>query len=70
MSGLAVATLHVIAITETRTWVAHLVTDEAAAAGRRVGRYLGVRGAVVLPGNLTEDTNRYCRSCQCRAVAR
>lgn len=51
-------------MTDTCTVVAHLVTDEAVAAGRHAGRYVGVCGAVVLPGSLPEDANRYCRSCQ------
>lgn len=54
----------VVAMTDTRTMVAHLVADDAAAAGRHTGRYVGVCGAVVLPGSLTEDASRYCRSCQ------
>ncbi|MGH4017144.1 MAG: hypothetical protein ACRDSL_25105 [Pseudonocardiaceae bacterium] len=56
-------------MTDTRTVVAHLVTDEAVAAGRRAGRYIGVCEAVVLPGSLTEGTDRFCRSCQNWAVS-
>lgn len=63
MTGLAVATLHFAAMTDTCTAV-HLVTDEAVAAGRHAGRYIGVCGAVVLPGSLMEDTSRYCQSCR------
>lgn len=51
-------------MTDTRTVVAHLVTDDAVAAGRRAGRYVGVCGAIVLPGSLKEDTNRSCPSCR------
>ncbi|MGH3796491.1 MAG: hypothetical protein ACRDSP_16560 [Pseudonocardiaceae bacterium] len=57
-------------MTDTRTVVTHLVTDEAVAAGRRTGRYVGVCGVAVLPGSLTEGTDRYCRSCRDWAVAR
>lgn len=49
---------------DTRTLIAHLVTDEAMAAGRRAGCYVGVCEAVVLPGSLQEDTGRFCRSCE------
>ncbi|MGH3796701.1 MAG: hypothetical protein ACRDSP_17640 [Pseudonocardiaceae bacterium] len=59
----------VVAMTDTRTVVAHLVTDEAVAAGRRAGRYVGVCGAVVVPGSLLEGTDRGCRSCQDWAAA-
>ena len=61
---------HVVAMTDTRTVVAHLVTDEAVAAGRQAGRYIGVCGAVVLPGSLTEGTDRCCRFCRDWAAAR
>ncbi|MGH3902987.1 MAG: hypothetical protein ACRDTE_02120 [Pseudonocardiaceae bacterium] len=59
----------VVAMTDTRTVVAHLVTDEAVAAGRRAGRYVGVCDAVVVAGSLLEGTGRGCRSCQDWAVA-
>lgn len=69
--GLAVATAHAVAMTDTHTVVTHLVTDEAVAAGRHAGRYVGACGAVVLPGSLLmEDTNRYCRFCQDWAASR
>lgn len=68
MTGLVVSTLHVVAMTDTCTVVAHLVTDEAVAAGRHAGRYVGACGAVVLPGSLMEATSRYCRSCQDRTA--
>lgn len=69
-TGLAIAAPHVITMIDTRTMVAHLVTDEAMAAGRRAGSYVGVCGAVVLPGSLKEDTNRSCPSCRQRMAAR
>ncbi|MGH3911702.1 MAG: hypothetical protein ACRDRM_12835 [Pseudonocardiaceae bacterium] len=58
-----------VAMIDTRTGVAHLVTDAAVAAGRRAGRYVGVCGAVVLPGSLTEGTDRFCRFCRDWAAA-
>lgn len=70
ITGLAVATPHVIKMTDTRTVVAHLVTDEAVAAGRRAGRYVGLCGADVLPGSLKEDTNRFCPYCRQRMATR
>lgn len=48
---------------DTCTQVAHLVTDEAVAVGHRAGRYVGVCGAVVLPGSLKEDSDRCCHNC-------
>ncbi|MFN2495137.1 MAG: hypothetical protein ABR608_04415 [Pseudonocardiaceae bacterium] len=69
MAGPAVATPYVVAMTDTRTTVSHLITDEAVAVGRRAGHYVGVCGAVVLPGSLKEDTDRCCRSCQQWAAA-
>lgn len=50
-------------MTDTCTAVAHLVTDEAVADGRRAGRYVGVCGAIVLPGSLMEYGARHCRAC-------
>jgi len=70
MTGPAVATPHLVAMTDTCTVVTHLVTDEAVAAGRQAGRYVGVCGAVVLPGSLLEDIHRPCRSCHYPAVSR
>lgn len=69
MTGLAVATPDVVAMTDTRTKLTHLVTEEAVIAGRRAGRYVGVCGTVVVPGSLLDDTNRPCRSCHYSAVS-
>jgi hypothetical protein len=63
MNALLLATRHVVVMSDTRTQVGHLVTDEAVSAGRSAGRYAGVCGAEVLPGSLKEDTERYCRTC-------
>ena len=70
MTGLTVATVRVVAMTDTRTLIAHLVTDEAVSIGRRAGRYVGVCGEPVLPGSLTEDSGQHCRSCQERVASR
>ncbi|MGH3931874.1 MAG: hypothetical protein ACRDTF_18085 [Pseudonocardiaceae bacterium] len=70
MTGLAVTKPYVVAMTDTRTVVTHLVTEEAVAAGRQSGRYIGLCGAVVLPGSLLEDAKRPCRSCHYWSVAR
>lgn len=70
MTGLAIAAPHVVAMTDTRTMVTHLVTDEAMVAGRQAGRYVGLCGAIVLPGSLLDDTDRPCRSCHYRRLAR
>lgn len=51
-------------MTEARTCRAHLVTDEAAAAGRvNAGRYVAICGTVVLPASLTAPEASYCTSC-------
>lgn len=42
MTGLAVTKLHVVAMTDTRTAVTHLVTDEAVSVGRQARRYVGL----------------------------
>jgi len=43
--------------------VAHLVTEEAMAAGRPMGRYLAVCGSSVLAASLTTPECGSCRSC-------
>ncbi|HEY6423832.1 MAG TPA: hypothetical protein VIY28_11405 [Pseudonocardiaceae bacterium] len=54
----------VIAITDARTYRAHLVSDAAAAAGRAdVGRYVAVCGMVVLAASLTTPDTSFCRAC-------
>ncbi|MGH3815558.1 MAG: hypothetical protein ACRDUV_24425 [Pseudonocardiaceae bacterium] len=42
---------------------AHLVTDEAMAAGRAAGRYLAVCDAVVLAASLITPESGHCRKC-------
>lgn len=43
---------------------AHLVTTEAMAAGRRVGRYTAVCDAQVIAASLTEPESGRCRACR------
>ncbi|MGH8920601.1 MAG: hypothetical protein ACRD0H_20095 [Actinomycetes bacterium] len=43
--------------------VAHLVTEEAMAAGRPTGCYLAVCGSSVMAGSLTTPERGSCRSC-------
>lgn len=63
-AGGAVETPRVIAMTDARTYRAHLVTDAAAAAGQAdVGRYVAVCGVVVLAASLTTPETSFCRSC-------
>ncbi|MGQ0777300.1 MAG: hypothetical protein ACT4NY_23275 [Pseudonocardiales bacterium] len=53
----------VVAITDTRTRSAHLITDEAFAAGCRAGRYVAACGAEVFTASLTTPERGYCESC-------
>jgi hypothetical protein len=49
---------------DARTLEAHLLTDEALAAGRRgEGRYTALCGVNVLPASLTAAERGYCTSC-------
>jgi hypothetical protein len=43
---------------------AHLVTEEAMAAGRPAGRYRAACGSEVLAASLTTPERGYCRSCR------
>jgi len=51
------------AVTDT-AGTAHLVTDDAMAAGRAAGCYLAVCGAVVLAASLTTPESGHCRACR------
>jgi hypothetical protein len=54
-----------IAMTDATTGIAHRVTDESVAAGRRAGgRYVAVCGAQVLAASLTMPERDQCQSCQ------
>lgn len=66
-AGVPMDTPHVIEMTDARTLRAHLVTDDAFAAGRAdAGRYVAVCGVVVLPASLTTPDTSYCASCAYR----
>ncbi len=64
MTGHAAAEPHLIPLTDVRTGGAHLVTHEAAAAGRPAGRYRAVCGAIVLAASLTTPERASCRACE------
>ncbi|MGH3903795.1 MAG: hypothetical protein ACRDTE_06355 [Pseudonocardiaceae bacterium] len=53
-----------IPITDARTGSAHLVTEEAIAAGRRVGRYVTVCDTEALAASLTAEADRFCTACR------
>lgn len=63
-ANVPVGTPRVIAMTDARTYRAHLVTDSAA-TGRAyyVGRNVAVCGMVVLGASLTTPETSYCPSC-------
>jgi hypothetical protein len=63
-AGVPVETPHVLAMTDARTYRAHLVTDAAAAAGRAdMGCYVAVCGMVVLAASLTTPDTSFCSAC-------
>jgi hypothetical protein len=62
-AGVTAETVPVFAMTDARTQCAHFVTEEAAAAGRAVGRYVAICGRVVLAASLTAPETSYCGSC-------
>jgi hypothetical protein len=63
-AGVAADAPRVIAMTDARTYRAHLVTDTAAAAGRAaVGRCVAVCGTVVLAASPTTPDVGFCRAC-------
>ncbi|MCA1672570.1 MAG: hypothetical protein LC799_10325 [Actinobacteria bacterium] len=53
-----------LGVTDARTSVAHLGTDEAMAAGRRTGRYRAVCGCEVLASSLAAEESGHCRDCR------
>jgi len=61
--GARTETARAVLVTDARTGGAHLVTDEAAVAGRRVGRYVAACGAEVLAASLTTPERHYCVRC-------
>jgi hypothetical protein len=52
-----------VGITDARTHVEHLMTDEAVAAHRHSGRYLALCGAQVLAASLAEPRRSRCQPC-------
>lgn len=64
-ADVVVDTSRVVAMTDARTHRAHLVTDEAAAAGRADAgrRYVAVCGAVVLAASPATPETRYSACC-------
>ncbi|MGH4025196.1 MAG: hypothetical protein ACRDRV_11520 [Pseudonocardiaceae bacterium] len=54
-----------LGVTDARTSIAHLVSDEAmAAAGRRAGCYVAICGCEVLASSLTTEESGHCRACR------
>lgn len=63
-AGATAVPFRLVALTDARTGAAHLLTDEAMAAGRRAGgRYAAECGAEVLPASLTAPEHRSCPDC-------
>lgn len=61
----ATAPLLTIEMVDRRTEVAHRVTDEAFAAGRRDGGcYRAICGVLVLPASLTAPARGHCPACE------
>ncbi|HEV7451454.1 MAG TPA: hypothetical protein VGO16_08710, partial [Pseudonocardiaceae bacterium] len=58
-----------VAWVDLRTRITHLLTPDAAAAGRAGGgRYLAVCGADVIPASITDPGNGYCQSCYTASI--
>ncbi|MGH3907506.1 MAG: hypothetical protein ACRDTE_25515 [Pseudonocardiaceae bacterium] len=53
-----------LAVTDAHTSLAHLVTLDAMAAGRRRGIYVAVCDAEVVASSLTAQESGHCRRCQ------
>jgi hypothetical protein len=65
----ATAPLFTIEMVDRRTEIAHRVTDEAFAAGRRdEGRYWAMCGAQVFPASLTAPARGHCPACERRSA--
>ena len=53
-----------VEMVDARTGIAHWLTSDALAAGRRSGgRYIALCGADVLPHSLTAPPLDFCRAC-------
>ncbi len=58
-----------IAWVDLRTSLTHLLTPDAAAAGRRGGgRYIAVCGAEVIPASMTEPGRGDCEPCRTSSI--
>ena len=53
-----------LAVTDARTSLAHLVTLEAMSAGRSRGVYVAVCGTEVVASSLTAEESGHCRRCR------
>ncbi|MGH3903630.1 MAG: hypothetical protein ACRDTE_05480 [Pseudonocardiaceae bacterium] len=53
-----------LAVTDAHTSLAHLVTLEAMAAGRRSGVYVAVCDSEVVASSLTAEESGHCRRCR------
>lgn len=61
--GVVTETVPVFAMTDARTHCAHFVTEEDAAAGQAIGRYVAICGRTVIAASLTTPETSYCSSC-------
>jgi hypothetical protein len=58
-----------VAWVDLRTSITHLLTPDAAAAGRvGGGRYIALCGADVIPASMTEPGRGYCQSCRTSSI--
>jgi hypothetical protein len=53
-----------LAVTDARTSIAHLVTLDAMAAGRSYGVYVAVCDTEVVASSLTAEESGHCRRCR------
>ncbi len=56
-----------LAMTDAQTSIAHLVSLEAMAAGRRRGIYVAACDAEVVASSLTAEESGHCKACCRRA---
>ncbi|MGH3914769.1 MAG: hypothetical protein ACRDTC_15375 [Pseudonocardiaceae bacterium] len=62
--------VRVVAVTDAHTHQAHLMTDDAAMAGRHTGCYRTVCGELVSVASLTTPERDHCRRCEQWRAAR
>jgi len=65
----ATGKVHLTVVTDARSGTAHLVTEEAMAAGRPTGRYVGLCDGEVIAASLTTPARGYCRRCRHRRAS-